>query len=76
MGLRINAYLRLAKNREGTIGEVWVLWDSRLWSQGEYEFVRQRVRFIEDPTTLSLASRQKSNNKQRQHTTSRLSQVT
>ena len=28
MGLRINAYLRLAKNREGTIGEVWVLWDS------------------------------------------------
>jgi hypothetical protein len=31
---------------------------------------------VEDPTTLSLASRQKSNSKQRQHTTSRLSQVT
>ena len=28
MGSRINAYLCLAKNREGTIGEVWVLWDS------------------------------------------------
>ena len=41
MGLRINAYLRLAKNREGTIGEVW---DSGLWSQGECESVRQGVR--------------------------------
>ena len=36
MGLRINAYLRLAKNREGTIGE------------GECESVREGVRVLRD----------------------------